>query len=332
MQAILDTALAQAADDAKVRFEVAISAIPPAVNHVVSAIDDDATAELREWLRSSAAVDTEALLLLAGQADRIREFDRMFGARSAESLMSGYLSTLKQLRAYAVAPNQREALADLYADAAALAGWQTLDLGQLAVSWHHYEAAKDAGREGRSRSALVHAMAEQAYVLLDLGENARASELATYARSVAKTSVPELLQAWLLAVEGETRAVAGDAYQTQRAFDAAQSLLPNETVHPDLPYIVLDEHHLSRWRGSALASLGEATAIDELGTALQRLDATFNRARAGLHVDLAQAFVATNQQTEAREQLKRAGRLADRVGSARQRRRIQRLHAVLPAG
>ncbi|MGH3715721.1 MAG: XRE family transcriptional regulator [Micromonosporaceae bacterium] len=330
MQAILDTAIGRAGDDAKARFDSFLSRAN-SVGDVAPAqvLSDEPTAELRERLSSSAAVDAEAISLLASQADRIRELDRCLGARSAELMLTGYLDTLRTLRTFAVAPNQREALADLYADAAALAGWQSLDLGHLTASWQHHEAAKDAGREGRSLSTLVHAMAQQAYVLLDLGENERAVELVGYARQFASTSVPRLLQAWLLAVDGEAQAFEGNALQSHEAFDAAEKLLPEEATDPELPYIMLDPTHLGRWRGNALAKLGEPGATEELRRALDSLDATFTRARAGLHVDLAQAHMATNQQSEARSELRVAKELATQVGSARQRRRIRKLETVL---
>jgi transcriptional regulator with XRE-family HTH domain len=293
--------------------------------------DDEAAGELRERLANAAAVDARAIALLANQADRIREIDRMLGARAAEAQMRGHLEALEVLRTFTILADQREALADLYADAAALAGWQCLDLGRLAASWRYHEAARGAGREGRSRAALAHAMAQQAYVLVELGEITSAVQLAEYARSVAGTAVPPLLLSWLWAVQGELHALQENTLACRQAFERARRLLPREPHDPELPYIVLSDVHLARWRGNAFAHLGDTAAITDLQEASSRLDPSFTRARAGLHVDLAGALTAAGRHAEARTALREARILAIRVGSNRQRRRVRRLESLLGA-
>jgi hypothetical protein len=57
----------------------------------------------------------------------------------------------------------------------------------------------------------------------------------------------------------------------------------------DVPGVFLDETHLQRRRGNALALLGDGTAVDELYTALEHMDSSFTRAEAGLWIDLARA-------------------------------------------
>lgn len=178
---------------------------------------DVAAEELRERLVNAAAVDKDTLALLAAQAEHIREVDRRLGARAAQAQMKGHLAALGQLRGFGISPNQREPLARLYADAATLAGWQCVDLGELDQAWRHYEAAKDAAREGSPPAALVHAMAEQAYVLVEAGEPVIALQLAEHACSVAGSAVPPLLLVWLEAVIGELHAAVGDDTACRRA-------------------------------------------------------------------------------------------------------------------
>ncbi len=344
MQAALDTALHQADDETQARFwafvrpELAATAVQHEERRTQAAVPsrqvglpaaEDAADELRERLASAAAVDEHALALLTTQVNHIREIDRMLGARAADAQLHGHLATLKTLRAYTI--GKRDALADLYADAATLAGWQCLDLGQLSAAGDYYEAAKDAGREGCSPATLAHALAEQAYVLVELGEIDSALQLAAHARAEAERGVAQLLVAWLWAVEGEMQAVAGNDLAGRRAFDAAATLLPADCRDPELPFVVLSDVHLARWRGNAWAKLGDAAAIDDLHQALTGLDSTFVRAKAGMHVDLAQAFAATKQDDQAGEHLREAETLAVRVGSARQRRRIRRFLSALGA-
>jgi len=126
-------------------------------------------------------------------------------------------------------------------------------------------------------------------------------------------------------------AAAGNDHGCRQAFEAAEGLLPADANDPDLPYIVLNDVHLARWRGNAWARLGDAEAIEELHAALGGLDSTFTRARASLHVDLAYALAAAKQEGQAKEQLCEAETLAVRVGSTRQRRRIRQLESALRA-
>jgi hypothetical protein len=88
--------------------------------------------------------------------------------------------------------------------------------------------------------------------------------------SEAGTGVPTRFQAWLCAAEAEVLAAANNMNNSLRGFDEATRLLPNDSaaIDPELPFIVLNAAHLARWRGNALAKLGDETAIDQLHTAL----------------------------------------------------------------
>lgn len=291
----------------------------------------DEPEELRERLSTSATVDERMIRLLASQADQIREVDRTFGARVAAPQIRGHLEALDQLRHHTVSTEQREPLAYLYADAATLAGWQCLDMGDFQAAWTYYESARLAAHEASRPSALAHAVAEQAYVLVDLGNVPDALQLAEHAVAVAGTAVPSLLLAWLSAVAGEVHAELGNDDACRRAFDRSAALLPADSHDPTMPYLVLDDVHLGRWRGNALAKLGDAAAIDDLRHALDNLESSFTRARAGLYVDLAHALRAAHRPGEAGQALEEADLLARQVGSARQRRRVRALRSTLRA-
>src|SRR6266542_1300560 len=102
---------------------------------------------LRDWLDRARVVDGEAVATLAEQTDHIRRIDRALGAHAAQGQLLGHLETLRSLRSFSTVPSMRERLAELICDAAALAGWVELDLGDVAHAWLHLEEAKDAGRE-----------------------------------------------------------------------------------------------------------------------------------------------------------------------------------------
>ena len=122
--------------------------------------------------------------------------------------------------------------------------------------------------------------------------------------------MPPLLGSWLSAVQGELHAAQGHDADCRRAFEDAERLLPDDTADPELPCIILDDVHLTRWRGNALARLGDPAAVEDLHHALQSLDPTFARARAGLHIDLANALAVAKQYPEAVAELDHAKTLA----------------------
>jgi hypothetical protein len=133
----------------------------------------------------------------------------------------------------------------------------------------------------------------------------------------------------LTAAHGETLAANGERTKSLRAFDTAAELLPPDSVDPDGPYVALDQAHLARWRGNALAKFADPNAVNVLSSALDRLDPTFTRAETGLHVDLTTALAAFDEREEARAQARRAEQLATRIGSLRQQRRTRRLTATI---
>jgi tetratricopeptide (TPR) repeat protein len=139
------------------------------------------------------------------------------------------------------------------------------------------------------------------------------------------------LRAWLFAAEAEMCAYAGMPDDSRRALDAALVAIPPgpEDRDPDMLSIFLNSAHLARWHGNVLALLGDGEAVARLYEALEGIDPSFVRARAGLHTDLAQAHLTRAEYDEAHTHLSQARLLASRTGSVRQRRRVDILSARL---
>ncbi|WP_371505053.1 hypothetical protein [Allokutzneria sp. NRRL B-24872] len=135
-------------------------------------------------------------------------------------------------------------------------------------------------------------------------------------------------RAWLAAAHGEGLATIGLRVDALRAFDTASSLLPNEVVHPKLPFLFLGGAHLDRWRGNALAKLGEPDAIDRLTDAMSRLPKEFARAKSRILVDLAFAYAAAGDRDAAHSYARQARQLCKEIKSDRELRRLRSL--VLP--
>lgn len=286
---------------------------------------DLVTLELRQRLSASRHVDLAVIDLFREQLDALRRLDRQMGAIVAYGEVREKVEQVRQLHSYSLTPSVRAELARLLSELGALAGWEALDRYEIGQAWEHHELAKRAAREADSIGLLAHATAQQALVLADLDEVRPALHQLEEARSLVERAAPGLLRAWLAAAHGEGLAAAGRRDEALRAFDEAGTSLPTDPVDPSLPFLFLAGAHLDRWRGHALARLGDAEAVGVLTSALQRLDPTFTRAETGLRVDLATALIEDGRPTEARGHVRRAERLANEIGSARQRRRIQSL-------
>lgn len=261
------------------------------------------------------------------QTELLRTVDRQMGAAGLVDQMSGHLSTLEDALTFAVLPDTRRPVAQALAGAATLAAWQALDVGAVERAWRHYELGKRAAKEAEAPMYLAHATAEQAYVLCDAGRPAVAVELIRDAQTAGGKAMSPRLRAWLYAAEAEICAKAGLPDDCRRALDRAMQCLPpgEEARDPDMLSIFLNGGHLSRWRGNALALLGDDDAVDNLYVALDAVDPTFIRATAGLRCDLAQAHLARGEYDQATEHLRQARLLANRTGSVRHRRRIEQL-------
>jgi hypothetical protein len=286
---------------------------------------EDSAEELRQRLHASRRVDMAVIELLQTQLDATRRLDRQLGAVVAYEEVKTKIGQVGRLFSYSVSPCVRAQLAALLSELCTLAGWQALDLGRVTDSWQRYEQGKVAAAESGARLYEAHAAAEQAFVLIDIGQPADATTLIAHARASAAKHSPQLLRSWLAAAHGEALAANGQRTQSLREFDAAAAMLPTATTNSDGPYVALDSIHLARWRGHALARFGDGAAVQVLTDALNHLDPSFIRAETALRVDLATAFAAIGEHEEAHIQALIADRLAAAIGSIRQRRRMRTL-------
>lgn len=288
---------------------------------------DDAH-DLLDRLAIGRTVDEGTVDAFAAQVEAARRLDRRFGGVTQLDVLRGLIDQVQDMLRYGGVGGHRAALATVLADAATLAGWEALDRNAVRSAWDLHETAKHAAREAESPTLFAHAAAQQALILTDLGQPDHALEQLAHARQTGDGVAPRLMRAWLAAAHGEGLAAAGDADGAARAFDAAHTLLPSNPREPDLPFLFLAAVHLDRWRGNALAKLGDPAAIAHLEAALPQLPADFTRARAAMLVDLAYAHSAAGDRDTAREHAREAKRTAARIKSDRQLRRLDGL--ILP--
>lgn len=284
---------------------------------------DESGAAFREHLVKARTVDAETVDLFRQQVETTRHLDRKVGGAPLLDALNQHITEMQNRLSYSTVHRHRELLAVILTDASTLAGWEALDRGSLSQAYRHHEIAKSAAREAASVTLLAHATAQQAFILLDVGQTAEAVDMLSHARSNAEGHAPRLLLSWLAAAHGEGLAAHGDRSAALHAFDQADALMPAETVHRTLPFLAFNPTHLTRWRGSALTRLGDPEAVHDLTRSLT--GTTFVRARAVMLVDLAYAHATTGDRDAAQQCAREARRLASQIGSDRQRRRLANL-------
>ena len=288
-------------------------------------ISDD---ELLRRLSVSAGVDAELVHVLQTETENIRLLDRRFGAQSVADKMNAHIAHLQSTLSHSLRASLRAPLAGVLADASALAGWQAVDTCSLPQAWHHFERAKAAAREAGDDALCAFAAGEQGYVLLDLGRADDAFLLVDEAYKSHRQRIPARLRSWLHAARAEMAAARLDEAGCRSALDEAAHVLPEGTSDPELPYLALNEAHLTRWRGNCLIQFGDPATADDLRRALDTMGQSFTRAEASLRCDLAQALTASGDADEARMHINQASELARLTDSSRQRRRIERVAAT----
>ncbi|MFC4244882.1 hypothetical protein ACFOYW_16025 [Gryllotalpicola reticulitermitis] len=287
--------------------------------------------ELAARLVSATRVDPVLIEVLTGEVEGLRHQDRAFGGALLSERMAGLVGQLTRLMDYSLTPASATALASVLADAATLAGWQAVDTGASVRAWEHFTLAAHAARIAGSPTLLAHALGERAYAVLEAGDAVAARQTISHALTLAP--LPGRVTAWLHAAEGELSAAAGDRDGALSAFDAAARHLPSSGVSDeDSPFIMLNEAHLTRWRGSALALLADPESVTDLTAALGRFEtgASSVRATAGLHADLAAAYVIARDRDRALHHLRQADGLATQIGSLRLAKRLERLRRRIP--
>ncbi|WP_424184928.1 tetratricopeptide repeat protein [Actinokineospora sp. G85] len=277
--------------------------------------------DLARTLGNARKIGPEMITLLRDQVTALRRLDRELGARVAHGEAQAKAQQVENLRVHSLTPTVRSELGRLQAELCTLAGWQALDLGLLSEAWTFYEMGKAAAADSGRPLHLAHVWAEQAFILIDLGLY---KEAVAVLENLDTRSAPGQLRAWFLAALGEAYAASGQVDDSRRAFDAAAQL-PLGDFNPHGPYVALNQTHLARWRGNALARTGDRDAINTLESAFRNLDTSFVRARVSLQTDLAQAYLTVGDIPRARHYLKRAAPTAEEIGSARQSARLNAL-------
>lgn len=280
--------------------------------------------ELAANFAAARSADRETVAAFQQRLDLARLLDRRLGAAHLVAELGAQIGQMEKLARYSVHAPTRRSLAAVIADACTLAGWQWLDRADPGRAWDYYARGLTAATETESAALRSYVTAGQSVVLLDLDDTAAAVAMSEHARGSAKGRTPRILAAWLAAAHGEALAANGQHTESLRAFDDAETKLSGASAE-EAPFLVFGRVHLIRWRGNALARLGDRRAVDTLARALDALPAGFTRAETALLCDLADAHASAGDREAAQSHATRAEQLARQIGSDRHRRRIDRL-------
>src|SRR3954453_28745 len=278
--------------------------------------------DLRLHLELRRHVDGELVDALQAQTESIRVQDRQFGAGRLLEQIRGHVANLEAHLSNAVFEEARRPLASLLADAAALAGWQSLDIGSVDQSWRFLATAIAAARQAGDAGMEGFIRLQQASVLADLGHSAEAADLAATVWKESERAVSPFVRCWLAAATAEMN--AGD----DRKSEALAHIRIAESLSESLgacgpPCLVFNELHLERWLGHTLVRLHDPSAEPRLSAVAARMDKTFARASASLMIDLGSALLQRGDRDERLLRIETGERLARRVGSHRQLQRVQ---------
>ena len=291
-------------------------------------LDPGATATEQLTSRIQLATEADATLMgaLTAQTEAVRLQDRQYGAGALLEQMRGHVDNIETHLSHAVFESSRQPLARHLADAAALTGWQALDLGAFAQAWRYFELATRAAQQAGDPALHAFARLEQAQVLADLGQPAEAAALAHEVWNQAHSQVVPAVRCWMAAAAAEMLATGDDGRSARSMLTLAETAAESlEGERP--PYLVFNATHLDRWIGHTLVILGDTAAEERLRHADEGMDNSFTRASASLKLDLATALLGNAEREEALALIVQGEQLARRVGSRRQLLRASRLRA-----
>ncbi len=280
----------------------------------------DQQTSLRADVASANAVDDASLELLRTQLSATIALDARLGATAVTDALQGQLSHLERLLAHAVERTARRNLAELVVAASMLAGRIQRDMCRAALAWRHHERARLAAYDAESALLRGCAMAEQSQLLVDTGHDVLARGLIGRALEIAGPEAEGPTSAWLSARHGDVMAALGEPEESRSAYARARERLDADLrIDISVPQmlITIDIRDLQRQRGHAShLLLDQYGAIADLEEALDGGGGTI-REVAGIHVDLAHAFSATERPSSARAHTTIARDITARIGSAR---------------
>ena len=207
----------------------------------------------------------------------------------------------------------------VYAELAQLAGWVAADAGRHETATRHYVRGIHAATESGNRVAGANCLSSLAYLL------AGSQDAVLLAQAAVRVSgLPATMRCLAYERLAWTRARAGDVDGCYQALDAADEAWSARTSDGEpLATYWLSEQEIAIMRGRCYVELRKPLRAVPL---LERITASYSwsaRESALYLTYLAQAYALANETDVARQTLRRAHELAERVRSARVQERLR---------
>jgi len=266
---------------------------------------------LEPWERLSAAlrrpsrVDAQTVDGLEHVTVLLEQMESQVSPASLLGPVVGHLENIGRLLAGSPPDALDQRLCSLAGETAALAGWLSWDLkdGRAAAAAYFragLEAATEAGDRALGAYLVGSSCVEPACRERPI---ARLRRLEGQTFGFARSHATPETRSWLVTLEAEAHALAGDQARTLRALEEAEAAMSRagEQGEARRPRVVFfDAPRLAGERGVALARLGQPDAAQEaLRPALASLDPSVVKTRPRLLTALATAHVQQGDVDEA---------------------------------
>jgi transcriptional regulator with XRE-family HTH domain len=257
---------------------------------------------LKPWDRLTAAlhqpsrVDRQTVTELEHVTVSLEQLEAQVSPRALLGPVVGHLNTVASLLQGSTRPTLRQQLCSIAGETAGLAGWLTWDLEDRRAAGAYFRAGIQAAQEAGDKalgaylvgsSCVQPAYRERPY--------ARLRRLEGRTHGFMRGDANPTTRAWLVTLEAEAHALAGDERSTLRALDDADAAMSqaDDEASSRRPRVTFFNHtYLEGERGVALARLEQPEAAQGvLEEALSSLDPEAVKTRPRLLAALATAQV-----------------------------------------
>lgn len=303
-QAILDTALSQATDEQRARFEegLALGSVSAVRKSVLVDADEVAALELMRRVAASDVSD-QTLTQLELVVDDLATGYPVTPPGDLLGRIRQYLGYVESLIDCRMTLKERQRLTVVGAWLSLLAATVHIDLEQGSAAKARLRAAAELARHAGHREIEAWTLETDAWRVLTLGQYRRAVDLSRAAQALAPAGSSVAVQA--ASQEGRAWARLGDAQETYRAVGRVQRLVA-PMVPSDRP-----EHHYRydpeksvAYVATTLAWLGDPAAETYAREIIRRLSCgslggKWPRRMASANLDLALSLLLTGKHDEA---------------------------------
>jgi transcriptional regulator with XRE-family HTH domain len=272
MQEALDTALARAPDETKIRFSLLLR------SRKEPAREEDAT-NRRQLLVGGLGASGLAILATAdGQTDlasadddqlltllpaAYRRLEQRIASRLLIAPVTAHLALIRQLAATTEVNDERHRrLSGLVSETAGLAAWLYVDLDEQANARRHYQMAVKAAERTEHPLLPVYMQASMGQFAAWCGEAQQGLRLIGEARARLQKA-PPIATAWLDTLEAAALAESGNVRALDKLDRAEKHLDAVKRDDPVWPWIFrFDAPKLAGYRAVAAAKLGRIQTAD----------------------------------------------------------------------